>query len=510
MVVGDVVVNNARNHPNKLGLVDEQGVRLTWKEVNSRVNRLANALLALGLRKGDRLAMISENCSQYAEFYFAAAKVGLIGVGVNYRLGAKELSSIINDCEPKAIIVQNKFAPVINSVSSNLNSVKNFIGLGEDHGYTLDYESSLANYPLDEPPSEVREEDIFKIIYTTGSTGLPKGVPITHKHQVMTDLMGCIHCGYTADDVIEFGLPLHAAGGHWRFFPPCMMGATMIIIVFKGKTFVEMVEKERVTVCQVGTTRFRLIREYLDSSERKYDLSSLRNVAIPAGEETNAETVREILGFFKPSISSRCYGMTEANSVPVAFRFDVARVGRRELESIGKPLLNTQARIVDENGQDVARGGVGEIWLKGDLIAKGYWNKPDLTKERFREGWFNTNDLGVVDEDGYMYYRGRKGSMIKSGAFFVAPMQVEKVILQHPGVAEVAVVGVPDEKWGEAVTAFVALKKGDSASEEDIKAHCRKELAGYQVPKRVHFVDELPRSADVSKVLLHELKKRSI
>jgi len=511
MVVGDIVTSNARLFPSKMGVIDEK-VRLTWKQFNDRVNRLANAMLGLGLRKGDRVAIIAENCHQYAEFLFAVAKAGLITVCLNYRLTAEQMIRIMNDCEPKAVLIQDKFSEVIEPIKSAVKSIDSFIGTGEGHGCGYDYESLLSESPPDEPDVEVEEQDIFRLQYTTGTTGTSKAAVLTHKNEISTCMLRVQATPTFRDDIDLLWAPLFATGNQARLFGPCFLGATVVIIVFSAKNFVEMVERERVTyTALLPATTFKLVRDYLETSDRKYDLSSLRKLQSAGGQRCTGAELKEMLDYFGIPYSNSCkaYGLTEASGpaiyvvpedVAAGLSPNASEKERRRVDSIGKPLLNGQMRVVDENDNDVPPGQTGEIILKGENVMKGYWNNPELTARALRGGWLHTSDLGILDEDGYLYFEGRKDFVIKSGGFLVGPEEVEDVIWQLPAVAEVAVIGIHDEKWGQVVTAITCLKPGHSATEEEIKEHCRKHLASFQVPKTVIFTEKLPRDAAYDKV----------
>ena len=513
MLVGDIICYNASFYGDKIGIVDEQ-VRLTWREANLRVNRLANALLSLGLQKGDRIAWISENCHQLGEIMFATAKIGVIHAGLNYRLTERQLELMVQDLAPKAVFIQNQFSPVLDSLHSRIEGIQYCIGLDKEHGYDYDYESLISGSSSEEPQIELEENDVCSIAYTSGTTGLPKGPMITHKNRIVLSSLEAFYLSRaTPQDAIIVEPPFYTFGGQWRFLASCYSACTVVIIVLKAKNWVEMVERERVTVSYIAPTRYRMYRDYLDASEHKYDLSNLR--ALPIGAQSMPrEQLQEMLDYFGVRESFKVYGGTEMGVVTWLSPEDVAAglhvnatdVQKARLDSVGKAAMGVKVRIIDENGRDVSPGQVGEIITRGDTIMKGYWRKPEIDKQVFRNGWYYTNDLGKFDNDGYIYFLGRKDYMIKSGQLFVAPGEVEQVITQLTAVADVAVIGVPDEKWGEAVKAVIALKTGHTITETDIQSHCRKHLAGYQVPKSVDFWEELPKD-DRLRIKLGEIRR---
>lgn len=513
MIVGDIVTNNTRLYPDKTGIVDRD-VRFTWKQVDGRTNSLANALTGLGLQKGDRVAIISRNNHRYAEFLLSVARNGLIGVGLSYRFTPQQLSAVINDCRPRAILVQDKFSPVINEVKPQVDSVEHFIGMGEGHGCSLDYDTLIAESPQDRVEGKTEEDDIYLITYTTGTTGAPKGAITTHRVWQSILLTRLLAYRLSADDVYLVHGPLYLAGGLQHFLTACLGGGTVVVDAFSAGSFVELIEREKVTVSYLLPVHYKLIRDYLEMSGRKHDLGSLKKLAFGAGQAAPAQQVRDILGFFGVSWSNKLYAMTEG-IVSFLMPEDVAaglspKATEREwrrLDSVGKPMLNACIRVVDENDEDVPPGEAGEVLIKSDGWTVGYWNKPDLTRQAFRGGWYHTSDLGVLDEDGYLYLLGRKDDLIKSGGFFVAPREVEDAILKHPAIAEVAVLGIPDDTWGHVVKAVACLKKGQQATEQEIREYCRKYLASYQVPKTVDFVEKLPKDPVYGKVSLKELMK---
>jgi len=513
MVIGDIASYNARLFPNKIGIVDENN-RLTWGEVNRRVNCLTNAMLGAGLKKGDRVAIICENSHQFVEFLFAVAKAGLIGVCLNYRLAPSKLAYSINDSEPKNIFIQDKFMPMIKQITPEIARMPNLVVIGEGG----DYESMLESSHSDEPQIEVSEQDAYLIQYTTGTTGMPKGIELTHKNWINNCVVRFFLTRVAEDDIYLITAALFAAGNLGHFLGACFAGVTMVIPVFSGKSFVEMVEREKVTWAHLTPTTYRIVRDYIEASERKYDLSSLQKLATGGGQPCSADQVKEILDYFHIPYtnSSKAYGMAEVGSpatfllpseVAAGLRPVATEKERRRLESVGKSLGNTQVRVVNDEDKDVPAGQKGEILMKGDGVMRGYWNKPEINQKALRGGWYHTTDMGFLDEDGYLYLTGRKDFLIKSGGFFVAPEEVEKVILQHPAVAEAAIIGIPDKKWGQMVKAVVCLKPGIAASEEEIREHCQKHVARFQVPKSVDFVEKLPREQAYGKISREELVK---
>jgi long-chain acyl-CoA synthetase len=516
MIVGNIVLHNKNLYPNRIGIIDEDN-RLTWKEVNDRVNQFSNALRGLGLNKGDAVALVSENNHVCVEFFFGVAKAGLVGTMVNYRLPLHQIQHIINDCGAKAILIQNKFTKMIDSIRPDLKAVEIFIGMGHGHGYRYDYEVLLSQNSCDEPKIEVDENDVVWIGYTSGMTGMPKGAIYTHRSRVEN----CIYHDFCSQlnpgQVGIIDVPLCAFAGFVTLGGLCFASATVVVVPFSPERFVKMVEREKVVFTIMHLARYKAIREYCISSGHKYDFSSLRKVAISGGEGVSREQIAEMLDFFGAPVSRKIYGGTEFGSVTFLTFEDISAglapdatdQQKRRLDSVGKPLMDSRVKIVDENNHEVPVGHQGEILLKGPCMMSGYLNLPGLTKEAFRgePGWYYTKDIGMFDEDGYLYLFGRKDFMVKTGGFNVFPGEVESAALTHPAIAEAAMFGVPDERWVNTVNLAVVLKPRYKVSEEEIMEHCRKRLAGYQTPKVVYLMDKLPTDPSSSKVMRMELRK---
>jgi acyl-CoA synthetase (AMP-forming)/AMP-acid ligase II len=517
VLAGDILKANARSFSDRVGLIDEQGTRLSWTQLNSRVNSLANALLLMGVKKGDTVAIICENRHEFVEILFAAFKIGAIPGGINYRFTAEQIEALLEHFGAVALFVQSKYAPTINTISPKLVNVKHFIGIGEGHSYPHDHESLIAQNVADEPEVELRDSDICTVIFTSGTTGLPKGVVHSHRDLTSSNIGEFYVYRFNPDDRALIGSPLFSASGEMLTLAALFAGSTTVVHTFSGRSFLEMIEKERVTVItSMIPTRFHIIQEFLKTATRKYNLDSVEKMGIGPQSITWAQ-LKEMAELFpnlhninKAFVGSEMSIATALMPYEVAagLRADATDEEKRRLESVGKPILDYEVKIVDEDGKEVPAGQPGEVLIRsGTVTDASYWARPVLTHQKFRDGWYHTSDLGVIDEHGYLYYGGRKDDMIRSGAFFVAPSQVEGVISTHPAVHECAVFGVPDEKWGEAVAAAVSLKKDQKSTEEELREHCRKYLSGFQIPKSIQIMDELPKDPGTKKILVRELRK---
>ena len=507
MVFGDIVKGNARRYPNKLALVFENN-RYTFKEFNERTNRLANALLDMGVKKGDRVAILLDNCHQYVEILSAGAKIGAVTVPLNCGLSRRELSYIINDAEANTLFLGENYTSLVNSIREELKGGKNFV-VGTPLEGMRSYEELISFYPPDEPNIEVEERDLLFILYTSGTTGLPKGTMWTHKGKV-EGVVGCtFEWCFTPQDVYLVITPAFWSGSlGFIFLYPFYIGSTVVILKeFDTRTVLETMEREKVTITLLLPPHISTIVEYPELA--KYDLHSLRLI-VTTGIALPYHVWKRTIGALG-NIVSPAYGLSETGCLAALHPQDIVLEGLpqkvRRLQSCGQETINTEVRVVDEAGNDLPAGQVGEVIVRTDAMMKGYWKLPQATAEVIRGGYLYTGDLGSLDEEGYLYLMGRKKEILTIRGRNIYPWEVEEVLYRHPTVKEAAVVGVPHEKLGLLVKAFVALKRGKGATEEEIIDFCRQHLADYAVPGSVEFVDKLPRTT-TGKVLKEELRKR--
>jgi long-chain acyl-CoA synthetase len=493
MVVGDILCRNARRFGEKTAIVFGRH-RFTWSDFNERVNRLCHGLLGSGLTKGNRVVLFSKNSHQFLETWFALAKTGLIGVTPNYRLGGKELSYIINDSEASALIVSKEYAETIRSILPDIPGVRHMIGIGEDHRLPLDYETLIRGGMPEEPDVLVHENDIRLLMYTSGTTGVPKGAVWTHKSSITPywDLIIAAHL--KADDININILPLCLAGGNMTCMSFCLRGASNVILEeFDPVTIFETIEREQVTATTVVPTMIINLINHPDIV--KYDLSSLKKIMYGSAP-ISADVLKQAMEAFKCDFV-QCYGATETNAfsgylLPEDHIVYGSEKERRRLASCGKEAIWAEQRVVDENGNDVKKDQTGEIIIKGDGVIKEYWKAPEKTEATIKDGWWHSGDMAKVDEEGYIYIVDRRIDMIISGAINIYPREIENVLYSHPAVKEAIVIGVPDAEWGEVVKAVVQLKDGKTATEEEIINFCKTHLASYKKPKSIDFVEEFP------------------
>lgn len=509
MLLMDICRRNAKLYPNKMAIVFKD-VRYTFKEFQERTNRLANALIDLGVQKGDRVAVLLNNCHQYVELYFAIPKCGAIITPLNYRLAGRELSWILNNAEANTLILEEGYIQAIEPIECELKTVKNMICIGKGKPSMLGYEEIITNSPSSEPEVEVHDDDVVSLVYTSGTTGKPKGAMLTHRNLLSNCQVITIENNIRLGDIFLIVSPMYHTVTPAFMYAHMYRGNTNVAIErFDPKLLLETIETEKVTHVFLVPSMIIFTLEHPEIS--KYDLSSLRLVWY-GGSPMPVDRIRQAMEVLGCDLGQG-FGMTEIGPCfvsvlsPEDHRLLVTHNDEEKLASVGRNYSNTEVKIVDDDDNEVSIGAVGEICVRGQNVMKGYWKMPDETAEALKNGWFHTGDLGRMDEDGYLYVVDRKKDMIISGAENIYSAEVENALSSHPAVLEVAVIGVPDERWGESVKAIVVLREGMKATEEELIEHCKKNLASYKKPKSIDFVDALPRNV-MGKVLKTELREK--
>lgn len=496
-------------HRNKTAIISGEN-RWTFEQVDRRSNRLARALLATGVAKGDRVAVLLPNVSEFVETDFALIKAGLVRLPLNPRLSAGECTYIADHAGASTLVFGHQFATVAEQIRREAKSVRHFIAV--DAGkceFARGYEELLAAHGDDEVAVDVAADDPYQILYTSGTTGKPKGAVTTFRSRLSTLATVLIdEMKVKPDDVLLSVAPL-AHGGGTKILPHFIRGARNVLLPkFTPETFCRAVEEEKATTTWMVPTMITLLLEYPDL--KKFDLGSLKTVVYAAAPmpEASLRLAMETFG----NIFLQVYGLSEAPNPDLLLpradhRVEGTEVQLRRLQSTGREVFGVQVRVVDEAGKDVAPGEIGEIIVAGDNLMTGYWNDPKATAEAIRDGWFYTGDLAKVDEEGYVFIVDRRKDMIISGGFNVYPREVEEVLYRHSAVLEASVVGVPDPRWGEAVKAVVVRRAGMQLSQEELIAFCQGKMAGYKKPASVDFVEELPKSP-TGKILKREIKQK--
>lgn len=504
MNIGFIPNKTARLSPEREALIDvPNSRRVTYGELDRRVRQLANAFIdTLGLAKGDRVAVLSRNCIEYMETYYACARVGLIAQPLNWRLGMEELERIVLDGDPSVLVCSAEYSEQGRSLSGGIKLL--LFGKGSERSYEALIEASTdAEPPLS---AEVGGDDPVLILYTGGTTGQSKGALHTHRTLYMGMINQTVAERILPTDVYMltgqmFHIPIGLAMNYMAH------GCPLVLINFEAKLALEVIQRERVTAFLGITTmlNWMMAVEGFDS----YDLSSLRNIQYGGGPMPH-NVVAAALDKF-PCTIIQGYGQTEGMTMCFLNQEDHERALNGDhperLASCGREGFVTSIRLVDERGSEVPRDSEtpGEIVVKSEANMVGYWGRPELTANTIRNGWMWTGDVAVWDSEGYVFIVDRAKDMIISGGENIYSTQVEAAIHQHPAVLESAVFGVPDAQWGEAVKAVVVLKPGMSATEQEIIDVASEHLASYQKPRSVDFVDSLPK-APTGKILKRELR----
>ncbi len=474
--------------------------RRTYPDLLDESLRLAGYLDATGIGRGDRVCLMLKNSPVYMPAYYACSVLGATITPINPRLTTREATHILQDSAARSIIYHPEFDDIL---APALGQETHLISVGASGlANAVRYDEAILHGPYDVWSSPAQAEDIALQIYTSGTTGQPKGAMLSHRALTFNALTGNLGHGLSPDDVFLTLTPLgHAAAGVRIYNVPCV-GATHITMEdFDADEALRTIERERVTHTVAVPT---VLRALLESSEiDRVDLSSLRLIAY--GAAPMPQPLAEAASLRFPGILMHAYGLTEGcpfmTRLPVVDHF----VGSPRLSSIGLPAEGMLLRIVDDNGADVERGQVGEIIAKSDKNMSGYWNRASETAATLREGWLYTGDLARQDSDGYFYLVDRKKDMIISGGFNVYPQEIEDVIHTIEGVRDVAVVGMPDEKWGEVAVAFVSLQPGATVDIEDLRRLAASQLANYKRPKSYRLIDDMPRNP-TGKILKHVLR----
>jgi len=514
MHVGTVLKMNALHHPDRLGCQDKTK-SFTFREWNERSCRLANAWLRAGVGGGERVSVVAYNRVEWMEIYAACAKGGQIAVPIMFRLAPREMEYVINHAESRAIIVEEPFVPLVDSIRESLPSIppENFIYLGNGPappGY-VHYETFLAGGSADEPAVTVSASDPWTILYTSGTTGKPKGVVRTHESYIAQYLLNNINMGVRPTDKVMMVMPMCHVNSVYYSFAYTYVGAPVMVynmVSFDPEDLLRTIADYKITFTSLVPTHYIMILALPDEIKNKYDVSSIRQLLISSAP-ARRETKLAIMDFFKNAELWEAYGSTEAGLVTLLRPEEqFTKTG-----SIGREIFGIdRIRLLDESGREVPPGEVGELYSRSPNAFKEYWRDAEKTRAVSRDGWITAGDLARRDEDGYYYLVDRKANMIITGGENVYPSEVENVIAAHPAVRDVAVIGVPDDKWGEAVKAVVVLHeqyRGDEKLAAEIIEFCRGKIAGYKRPKSVNFIreEEMPRTG-TGKILHRVLRDR--
>ncbi len=453
-----------------------------------RANRLANTLLDMGISKGDRILCITRNTVEYLDIFFAVARIGAIVVPVNYRLSPNEILQIIDDASPKLIIFDSMFDEKVKVIRDSRINIKNFLVFGDKScNWAGQYETITQKYPDKGPMIEAGADDPVLMLFTAGSTGRAKGVALKHQNLFFRSVDCIVDVGITKQDYTLTILPLFHIGGHMLWtLPHIHVGAKIMLATFDPETTLRIIEQEKITNTYLLPAMVKLIIRL--PNWEKCDLSSLRFVGA-GGEPVPAKVSQAFSKWGIPIFNS--YGLTETTDGTTFIRPE--HVANKPAHCIGKTHTSVDAKVVDAQGNELGPDQDGEMLHRGPTVVDSYWHRPEESAKAFKDSWLHTGDRVVKDSDGFYYFIGRKDDMIVSGGEKVFPAEVEEVILAYPKVADVAVVGVPDETWGQIVKAVIVPKQGMPLTEDEIVAHVKQCLASFKKPRLIEFVSDLPR-----------------
>jgi len=498
LTVVDALATYAQLYPHKNATRDSQRA-LTFQQWHERTNRLANALLGSGLRKGDRVAILAYNCVEWMEIYVALGKAGLVAVPVNFRLLGPEIRFIARDAGVRAFILQDELADRVESIRADLEIAEaNYIHFGRSvppAGYGS-YEDLIARASASDPAVDIGPDDIWALMYTSGTTGNPKGAIRNHEGQATLSLVTALDFGFTHDDAGLLVMPMCHANSLNFFSAFAYCGATCAVYdrkSFDPEHLLETLSDQHVTFTSLVPTHYIMALGLPDAVKAKYDVASVTKLLISSAP-ARRETKLAIMEHFRNSRLYELYGSTEAGWVTLLRPEEQLT----KLGSVGREFTGTgRVRLLDDQGSDVPEGEVGELYSRTPYTFSGYWNLPDKTAEAFRGDYCTVGDMARRDADGFYYLVDRKKNMIISGGENVYPSEVEGVLARHPAVKDVAVIGVPHEKWGESVHAVVILRAGCALGEVELLDWCKDKIAGYKRPRSVSFMGEedVPRTA---------------
>jgi acyl-CoA synthetase (AMP-forming)/AMP-acid ligase II len=490
-------------YPDKTGVVDGKR-KFTYAQVGERVAGLARFFQTQGIQHRDRIAILEDNSHAFLETYYAAAGMGAILNPLNYRLSAREVAFILRDSGARWLVVGNQFAGVVKGILNEDTPLEGIIWIGEPPSGDVDLASFEFNQVIDAhsgsfAPASVNEDDVAHLYYTSGTTGRPKGVMLTHKNVCLHALGTIAELKLADSDIWGHIAPMFHLADAWATFAMTWVGARHVMVgQFEPESVMETIQSEGITLSNLIPTMLNLMIKHPNVGE--YDFSSLR-VILSGGAPIAPEVVRSITETFGCDYV-QTYGMTETSpyltfSLLKQHLTDLSPEEQFKYKSkTGRPFMGVDLKVVDEKKNPVApdEQQVGEIWVRGDTITPGYWNLPDETQNAFHEGWLKTGDLANVDAEGYVNIVDRKKDMIVTGGENVYSTEVENVLYMNPKILEAAVFGVPDDKWGEAVTAAVVLKENETATAEEIINFCKQHQASFKAPKSILFIDEIPKT----------------
>jgi len=511
LLVNDFLRRASDLYPDKLAIVDGER-RYSYRDFQARTNQLSRALVRLGIGKGDRVCILSPNSHFFLESFYGTSQIGAVLVPLNYRLVAADHEYILNHAGVKAVLVDWEYTPVVDEIRANLGTVEHWIEARDEGdpapGWTAwnDLLVDSSSDPVD--PAPIDENDLVSINYTSGTTARPKGVMLTHRNCYLNAYNLIAHLGVGHEDVELWTLPMFHCNGWGGVYALTGMGGTHVVLrAVDARRIYELIEAEGVTFACMAPAVLRTILDYPGKS--KHDIRQTPRFTVAGAPPPAAfiERLEEELGWQFIQI----YGLTETAPLLTVSRPDhnTARDDWPRRARAGVAGIGVEIELRDAAGRPVPRDGEtpGEVCARSNVVFAGYWEQPEQTAEAIRDGWFHTGDLAVWDERGNVHIVDRKKDVIISGGENISSPEIEDALYQHPAVLECAVIGVPDEKWGETPVALIVLRSGETPSEQEMIDFCRQHLAHFKCPRRVEFVPELPRTA-TGKLQKFKLRER--
>jgi acyl-CoA synthetase (AMP-forming)/AMP-acid ligase II len=501
-LMADMIRHHAAERGDKVAMIFE-GRETRYRDLDAGSSRVANAIIAEGVAPQGRVAILAKNTDLFFELYYGTTKAGAVLVPVNSRLAPPEVAFVIEDARAELLFVSEDYYELVEGIRDRLDTVKTVIALQDNHPDWTRYSSWRDAWPATDPTRDSHERETCIQVYSSGTTGHPKGVELTH-HNLMALLPVAIEewGSWQLDDVSIVAMPLfHVAGCEWGFVAFYVGGTNVLMAEVDPAAILRTIPEYGVTKALFVPAVILFLLQAPGCAET--DFSSLESVVYGASPIPLPVLQRAIEVF--GCNFAQVYGLTETSGA-VTYLPPEDHDGGERMRSCGRAMRSARIRVVDAEGVDCPPGSVGEILVAGDQVMKGYWNQPEATAEAIRDGWFHTGDAGYLDADGYLYIHDRVKDMIVSGGENIYPAEIESALAAHPGVADIGVIGIPDDTWGETVMAFVVRRADTRPTEAELDRFARENLAGYKVPRRYQFVDELPRSPS-GKLLKRELRK---
>ena len=492
-VLGDVIERNARYFPGKTAVVFEER-SVTYSEFAARVRKFANVLCSGGMQRQARFAVLAQNCPEYFEVVGAAEMSGFIAVTLNWRLSPRELAQIVVDCAPSMLIFEPQFTAQVATLRTQCGSIGRFIAIGAATDWAESYEALLLAASDAPPPLRPQPDDGVYLIYTSGTTGRPKGVQLSHRAILSAAVAISWECGVRPSDRMLIVMPLFHIGGKINQLANMVLGATIFLHrSFDAEAVLTCIETERITSAHLAPIMVRGLLDHPDLARfRKDALRSIQYASAPM----SVALLREAMAAFGP-IFTQVYGMTECVVGTILHAHEHLPDGTpaqaRRLASAGQPFFDHAIRVVRPDGTDCAPDEIGDILIRGPSLMTGYWSNSAASVEALRDGWMHTGDVGFFDSEAFLFIVDRKKDMIVSGGENIYSREVEEALLTHRAVLQAAVIGVPDERWGESVKACVVLRPECTTDSDELIRHCRDLIASYKKPRSIDFLDALPR-----------------